>query len=492
MQNRTLLKYDLIAVGIFFFYCLVFAVTRLIISPNMELDESEQFLYGTAFHWGYSTQAPLYTWIVKTLSTFLGHTIITLVVLKYLLIFLFYVFFFKICRYFWDSRISLCVTGSLMLFPLYLYEFNRDLSHTVLVTVMGVITCLLYLKVLSTKKLIYYMLIGISIGFGILSKYNFLFLVLLLLLASVSSKEGRAIIINKRIFITILFSILIISPHIIWLIQNDYPSIWYGMNESSPGRLDRYQSIKVLSVFASPYIQIAGFFLLFIIFFFPFLSKNLKTLDAKVRFIRWVALYGLLLPIVVIFILQTGHFSTRWLAPIYFIIPLAAFSFLRLDGGNNRLKYFGGLCASMGLVVLFIRIIVGFMPDVTGKTERIHIPFKDLSVQIHTFLQERGINKEMPFIIITDDSHIAANLAVYLPDLQFIDLKSSGRDKAAIKQIIDKQGIFIWKVRENGEIVPRNYHENIYSDESFYLQAHYLHSKYSSYTLGISFIEKLE
>jgi len=62
----------------------------LIISPNMELDESEQFLNSTAFHWGYSTQAPLYTWIVKTLSTFFGHTIITLVVLKYLLIFFFY------------------------------------------------------------------------------------------------------------------------------------------------------------------------------------------------------------------------------------------------------------------------------------------------------------------------------------------------------------------------------------------------------------------
>ena len=107
-------------------------------------------------------------------------------------------------------------------------------------------------------------------------------------------------------------------------------------------------------------------------------------------------------------------------------------------------------------------------------------------------LQKRGINKEMPFIIITDDSHIAANLAVYLPELQFIDLKSSGGVKAAIKQIIDKQGIFIWKVRENGEIVPRNYHENIYSDESFYLQAHYLHSKYSIYTLGVSFVEKLE
>ena len=29
-----------------------------------------------------------------------------------------------------------------MLFPLYLYEFNRDLSHTILMTLFASITCL--------------------------------------------------------------------------------------------------------------------------------------------------------------------------------------------------------------------------------------------------------------------------------------------------------------------------------------------------------------
>ena len=391
MQNRALLKYDLIAVGIFFFYCLAFAVTRLIISPSMELDESEQFLNLAAFHWGYSTQAPLYTWIVNTLSTFLGLHLITLVVLKYLLIFLFYFFFFKICRHFWDSRISLYITGSFMLFPLYLYEFNRDLSHTVLVTVMAVITCLLYLKVLSTKRLFFYILLGISIGLGVLSKYNFLFLVLALLLASVSFKEGRAILFNRNTLITILLSVLIISPHIIWLIQNNYSSIWHGMNQSRAGYLDIYQFITFLSVLKSSYIDMLGFVLVFMLFFFPFLSRNVKTLDPKIRFIRWATLYGLLLPIGVIIILQTGQFSTRWLAPIYFLVPLTAFSFISLNGKRNRLKYFGGLCASLAFGVLIIRIIIGFMPDITGKTERIHIPFHDLSSQVHVFLQEKGV-----------------------------------------------------------------------------------------------------
>jgi len=62
-------RYDVVAIGIFLLYCLAFAVSRLMISSTMELDEAEQFLLASSFRWGYPAQPPLYSWIVHIISS---------------------------------------------------------------------------------------------------------------------------------------------------------------------------------------------------------------------------------------------------------------------------------------------------------------------------------------------------------------------------------------------------------------------------------------
>jgi hypothetical protein len=85
----------------------------------MELDEAEQFLNGATFQWGYREQAPLYSWIVKAVSVVSGLHALTLVMIKYSLLFLFYGVFYRIARSFWTPGRSLIVTASLTLFPVY-------------------------------------------------------------------------------------------------------------------------------------------------------------------------------------------------------------------------------------------------------------------------------------------------------------------------------------------------------------------------------------
>ena len=91
-------KYDFVAVGIFFLYCLAFAVSRLLISSTMELDDSEQFLIGLDFQWGYNSQAPLYSWIVKGVSSVFGLNFVTLLAIKHCLLFLFLLFLLYLCK----------------------------------------------------------------------------------------------------------------------------------------------------------------------------------------------------------------------------------------------------------------------------------------------------------------------------------------------------------------------------------------------------------
>jgi len=50
-KDTLLRRYDVVAIGIFLLYCLAFAVSRLMISSTMELDEAEQFLLASSFRW---------------------------------------------------------------------------------------------------------------------------------------------------------------------------------------------------------------------------------------------------------------------------------------------------------------------------------------------------------------------------------------------------------------------------------------------------------
>jgi 4-amino-4-deoxy-L-arabinose transferase-like glycosyltransferase len=158
--------------------------------------------------------------------------IFALVFTKYSILFLFYSVFYLTARSFWEARKSLAVTCSLLFFPLYAYEFNRDLSHSILVTLMASITCLVYLRLLTRRTALGYFLIGLCAAFGVLSKYNFVLLLFALAAAGVSTKEGRRLLFDRRILISVFVFLVVLLPHVIWLIQEDFPPFKHAMRKA--------------------------------------------------------------------------------------------------------------------------------------------------------------------------------------------------------------------------------------------------------------------
>jgi len=112
-------------------YCLSFALLRFFASPTLELDESQQFFWATHLSWGYPSQPPLYTWLVWLSFKIFSPSLLGLIVVKYFLTFLMFFFFYLTLREFKTPFESFLFMVSLFLIPLYTYEFNRDLSHSI-------------------------------------------------------------------------------------------------------------------------------------------------------------------------------------------------------------------------------------------------------------------------------------------------------------------------------------------------------------------------
>ncbi len=433
---------------IIFLYCFLNALLRLSISPTMSLDESEQFINGSYFSFGYPNQPPLYSWIVFAISQLIGLNLQAIVFIKYMIIFLFYFSFFLVANSVWDKKTSLIITSSLLFFPTYSYEFNRDLSHSILAATIAVIACLYFIRIFQRNKASDYLLFGFALAFGILSKYNFAFFLLALILTVLSYKDFRLAIFNKKIIFTSIIFFIIILPHFIWLINNDFLLFKHATKEASAGMLSK--DLRILSVLASAYLEILIFSLIFIFLFK--LKPSLKTtgsISNEYRFFRYVALYALIVPLIVIFIFQVGQFTGRWMAPLLFILPLAFFSFVDIKENNGRLKMIKYLSLTIFFVVFGIRAIIGFFPDITGKSERIHIRFDNLSFELKKALKEKGIY-DNELIFLSDKEFFAANVAnnfdgakAHLIDNKQIWIENNNATK-----------ILLWDAKKQGREIP--------------------------------------
>jgi 4-amino-4-deoxy-L-arabinose transferase-like glycosyltransferase len=483
---------DLAVIGIIFLYCALFALFRILVSQSMELDEAEQFLKGSFFSFGYSNQPPLYSWIIKGMSSLFGLNIITLIATKYTLIFFFYLTFYRIARLFWDSHDSLIIMSSLMLFPVYAYEFNRDLSHSVSVSLMASVALYLYIRILDRQKAVDYCLFGIFCGLGILSKYNFLFFLLALILTSISNRGSYSAILNKKITVSITSFFLVLLPHLIWLIHEDFQNASFAINKAQAWKLGL---TSLPGILVSSYLQIGIFLFIFFIFFATRFS--LRTGDDK-RFmpLRWCAFYGLMIPCAVIVLMQPRHFSERWLAPLLFLFPLAFFSLIDTGANKKRMRVLGGLCLFTALSILIARTLIGFYPDETGKVERIHIPYREVSLKLGEELRRRNVRDFHDVLIVSDNEHLAANIMAFMPGARFQSISDLEKGDLTGKAGLNKaaMGVLIWDVSKRGADIPENFKKLFPSAiEIKEIEAEYLHARsFPPYILGASIVSSKE
>lgn len=482
-------KGDLPALISILCYCFLYASARLLISPNLELDETEQFLNCSFFKLGYSGQAPLYTWIVWLTSFVLGKGLPTMIFIKYTLLALFYFSFYRIARFFWDKRESILVMSSLMLFTTYAYEANRDLSHTILISLIAVLSCLVYIRLLLKAETADYFLLGALTGLGILSKYNFVLFPAALLLSSLSTRQGRYIIFDKRIFITLLSSFLFLSPHLCWLIWTDNTS---PFGAKIP-RLDGFGAHpKPVLFFIKAYAEAITFISVTLLLFGKDLLKKRilpgvdRALDRVWPSIRALSVYGLGIPFISTLLISPGHFRSRWMAPIFFTLPLAFFSLFGFRIEEGRSRFFGYLCLLIAIGVLALRLFVGFFPDYAGKTERIHIPYGELSNRLSEALANKGIKdvRELPFIADQKDDTIAANIMIKMHAGKFIPLKELMAKPELQKDIRKKGGVLVHSISKREHFLPL--FSKLYPASTFdILRAPYLHSqRFPPYEVG--------
>ncbi len=371
-------------------YCGAFYALRVALSSTMELDEAEQFLLVQGpLRWGYPREAPLFTWLLWGLSRLFPPGLHLVLALKYGAMAAFLLGVYALLRLYLPPREALWGSAAVLLFPTYSYEFNRHLSNTVLLAASATWCTWAYLRLLRRPSYGGAALLGMLLALGLCSKYNFVFLLAALALATVASRAGRELLRRHpgKVLLSLLVALSVLSPHLSWLLGHGAPSVGHALRRAEAGQ---GQFLQALGSWASE------------LTLFVLLGRLLSPSRGKApEPLGWLLAGGLLSPLLLSLVLQS-RLSSKWLAP-FFLLPLWWFS----RRPPSRAVALAALAVALGVFAL--RALVGLAPGLTGKLERIHLPARALAEELRQRIEPSSL-------LVIQDGHLRANLMAHWPE----------------------------------------------------------------------------
>ncbi len=394
-------------------YFILQVILRVAFSSSVDLDESEQVVVGQQLSLGYGSDPPLYTWLQHPLFWAFGESVLALSLFKNLLLLALYGLTFTAARIVTRSTTAAVAAALSVLFlPEVAWESQRDLTHTILSAVLSLVSFYCLLQVFENRRTRWYLLFGVSFGLGLLSKFNYVFWPLGLLLAATSIPQLRSSVFDRRTLLGLLLGVAVFLPNALWMLA--HPDLALLTSSKFDVRQHPSWLADVGLGFKHLVESIVGFGApLALIFTLVFCKAPVRTPEPaepsriyRTLIVRAWIIIGILLLALVVFARATG-FKERWFEPILMALPVAAVAFVQRRLDALRLK----IITTLSLVVMLAVAII--MPGRLLAAERLKReepltrPYAQLATQISASIPEDSL-------VVCDTRLLAGNLRLGL------------------------------------------------------------------------------
>jgi 4-amino-4-deoxy-L-arabinose transferase-like glycosyltransferase len=403
-----------LAVAGYFLLCIILRVS---VSSSLEIDEAEQAFLSQFLALGYGPQPPFYNWLQYGLAEVIGTSLATMTILKNGLLFLCCLFYGLAARLVLaDRRLPpIAMLGVLTLPPIFLLA-QRDLSHTVAALFAVSLFLYSFLKTLKRPSLFSYILTGIAVGIGLMSKYNFVLVPVAAIVSVLPERELRARILDWRILPSIAVATLIVLPHAYWMLQNFGFASGGTLNEMREREAEGFLLQAFYGVYSLGSAIIGGSLVPLLVFGLVFRGKFRTIWQAESQ---WSRIVGRMLALCLIAVLlvvlgvAATHVREKWLVLFLVLIPL--YLCLKIEAANidltDSLRRFLLLVLVIALGALVLVSARAVVRPWFGDYSRLNIPYAALAEAV---AQAEG----QPALILANDKQIAGNLRMQFSGAQ--------------------------------------------------------------------------
>ena len=387
------------------FHLLVWTLVPTLSNVNLPLDTIEALAWGSNLEWGFNKHPPLSAILVEFIYLIFGSQDWSYYLLSQICVIIAFIFVWKFSEEIFDDKIYSLIS-LFLLEGIYFYNFTTpEFNVNVCQLPFWALTVYYFWKSLNNNKKKDWLLFGIFSALGFLSKYLFIYLLLAIFIYFLFNiKKNKKIIIPY--FSSIIISLIILIPHFIWLVQNDFTTIMYGFGRTGidENNFSNYIINPTIFILKQIGILIPIFFMIFI------LLKKIKT---KINFKNKKTLFLIFINIVpFLLILVTAIFTgakirTMWMTPFYLFFGILLIDLFKK---NISLKYL----RKFYVIFLFFFILspaIYFGVSLSSDTKRTDYPGKEISRLVQNKWDENFSNKIM---IIVGDEWSGGNLSYHL------------------------------------------------------------------------------
>jgi hypothetical protein len=410
--------------NIFFIFLLshliIWTLVPTLTNHNLPLDTIEALAWGSNLEWGFNKHPPASAFFPELFYQIFGSQDWVYYLLSQIFVCVAFIYVFKLANEIFNNLL-LSLISVLLLESIYFYnfttpEFNVNVCQLPFWSIVVFYSWRIFNKnEIDVRDCI---LIGFFASVGFLSKYLFIYLLLsivLLFLYFIFFKKLKRF--NFKYFIAIEVFIILLVPHLIWLNENNFITLTYGLKRTGLETSNFLDHLKFPSIFILKQLVILlPFFGLVYLLINKFkLKLNLK--DKKLLFLVCINLLPILLMLLTTMI--TGsRIRTMWMTPFYLFFGVFA---VYLFKNQINLKKLNSFLYGFIFLVLLSPILYSYI-SVKQTNKRTDYFGKEIAD-----LVERRWNKNFSneIMYVVGDEWFAGNLSYHLPSRPkwFLELK---------------------------------------------------------------------
>ena len=395
----------------------IFALSHLIIwtivpsltNKNLPLDTIEALAWGSNLDWGFNKHPPMSAFFPEVFFKIFGAQDWAFYLLSQIFVLIAFYFVFKL-SFEVLGNIKLSLISVLLLESIYFYNFTTP-EFNVNVCQLPFWSLVVYFtwKIYETKEIKFSdcFFIGLFAAIGFLSKYLFIYLLLAIIFLFIHSIFVKKIKkFDFKYLITIEVFLVLLVPHLIWLFNNDFITINYGLKRTGLEGSEIFDHFKYPLIFLLKQlgILVPFFFLVFLLVKKVKFKINFK--DQKFLFLLFVNI----LPISLMFLTSaiTGSkIRTMWMTPFYLFFGLMFVYIFKSQINIKKINSF-----LYGFIFLFFLSPILYSYESISKTDkRTDYPGKEIAAKVQ-IVWDQDFDKEIEFV--TGNEWNAGNLSYHL------------------------------------------------------------------------------
>jgi len=415
----TVLLISLLGISLFRTFYITSGVIDL--SP----DEAHYWEWSRRLDLSYYSKGPMIAYLIALGTTVSGDNVFGIRIMAVILSALSSVLMYKLGKKMFDELTGTAAAILLQVIPLF-SAFGVLFTIDSPFIFFWILSLYLFWKVINHPPVSplgkggikggYWLLLGISIGLGLLTKYTMAFFYLCAFFFLIASKENRKLLFTKEPYISLILSLIIFSPVIIWNFGNDWVTLKHTAGQANiAGQFSLISKdwLKNSSEFLGSQIGLISPIIFFMMFYSIF--KLRKSENAfRASFLFWFSI-----PVFAFFFLKSFHgkVQANWALTGY-ITGLIAFSTVFISKWNTIKKSVKWTLIA-GIFLSLITVAVAHYPaalklstkmDPTSRSRG----WKELGREVSRVSEE--LSKKGQFFIFSERYQVSSELAFYVKE----------------------------------------------------------------------------